>query len=427
MLARPVTFAVVVLTGIGSVWGQTQATNADSGPPSRWRSTEAATGEANTSARATPAPSAATAPTGATTPGTKAPAARQSATSTGEGARRPTTRVTTGDGKLPNEHGQLWRVYDISPYTLRVASTARPELAIVDWILRDTGYEAWHSEPLAILSVTQRTLTAYHTPEMQQVVADIVERFVSTEAEAQAFGLRVITVSHPNWRARAQQLMQPVGVQTPGVQAWLLAKENAAILLAELRRRSDYREHSSPHLLVNNGQSAVVSATRGHSYVRSAVLRTDAWPGFEPETGLIDEGFSLEFSPLLSVDGSVIDATVKCEIDQVEKMVPVSLDVPAAVAPRQRAKIEVPQMSHFRFHERFRWPVEQVLLIGMGMVALPVPSDGQSFVSGLPLPLPSSPPRADLLVFVESKGKTGQAKRMTQAARDEATTYRGRY
>jgi len=427
MLARPVAFAVVLLTGIGSVWGQTHATNADTAPPSRWRSTETGTGATNTPARATPTPSAATTPIGATTPGTRAPEARPSVASASDYTRRPIARVTTGDGKLPNEHGQLWRVYDISPYTLRVTSTARPELAIVDWILRETGYEPWHSEPLAVLSANQRTLTVYHTPEMQQVVADIVERFVSTEAETQAFGLRVITLSHPNWRARAQQLMQPVGVQTPGVQAWLLAKENAALLLAELRRRSDYREHSSPHLLVNNGQSAVVSATRGQSYVRSALLRTDAWPGFEPETGLIDEGFSLEFSPLLSVDGSVIDATIKCEIDQVEKMIPVSLDVPAAVAPRQRAKIEVPQMSHFRFHERFRWPAEQVLLVGMGMVPLPVPSDGQSLVSGLPLPLPSSPPRADLLVFVESKGRTGQATRVTQAGRDETTAYRGRY
>ncbi|MFW9924359.1 MAG: hypothetical protein ACFFDW_13840, partial [Candidatus Thorarchaeota archaeon] len=67
-----------------------------------------------------------------------------------------------------------------------------------------------------------------------------------------------------------------------------------------------------------------------------------------------------------------------------------------------------PQMSHFAFHERFRWPVDQVLLIGFGMVALPVPSEGKPLVAGLPLPLPSSPPRADVLVFVESSGTTNQ-------------------
>ena len=54
-------------------------------------------------------------------------------------------------------------------------------------------------------------------------------------------------------------------------------------------------------------------------------------------------------------------------------MVAVVLDVPTAAAPRQRTQVEVPQMSHFRFHERFRWPVDQVLLVNLGMVADPVP------------------------------------------------------
>ena len=57
-------------------------------------------------------------------------------------------RVTKGPGTLPNDAGQEWREYDISPYTLRVTTTNRPEQAIVDWILRETGHEAWHGEPL---------------------------------------------------------------------------------------------------------------------------------------------------------------------------------------------------------------------------------------------------------------------------------------
>jgi hypothetical protein len=62
--------------------------------------------------------------------------------------RQTIARVTKGSGALPNNFGQVWREYDISPYTLRVTTTNRPEQAIVDWILRETGYEAWHSEPL---------------------------------------------------------------------------------------------------------------------------------------------------------------------------------------------------------------------------------------------------------------------------------------
>lgn len=415
MLARPILTSTLLLIVIGPVFGQVAAT-AD---PASGRAADSTWRRAGQQP-ASPAFSRTVGAARTDTTAGNAAAAKVAA--------RPTAaRVSSGNGTLPNNHGQVWREYDISPYTLRVTSTKRPEQAIVDWILRETGYEAWHSEPLGILSATPRTLRVYHTPEMQATVTDLVDRFVSSEAETTTFSLRVVTVGHPDWRTRAQRLLRPVAVQTPGVGAWLLAREDAAVLMADLRRRNDYREHSSPHLLVNNGQATVVSALRGRDYVRDVVFRPDAWPGFEVEPGQIDEGFSLEFSPLLSVDRRMVDATIKCNIDQVEKMFAVMLDVPTAAAPRQRTKIEVPQMSHFRFHERFRWPVGQVLLVGMGMVALPVPVDGQPTLAGIPLPLPSSPPRADLMVFVEAKGKTAQPPNLTLTPRPDPLTSSRRY
>ena len=88
--------------------------------------------------------------------------------------------------------------------------------------------------------------------------------------------------------------------------------------------------------------------------------------------GQIDEGFSLEFKPLLSVDGKSIDAVVKCNIDQVEKLVPVQLDVPTAAAPRQRTEIQVPQIEAHRFAEKFHWPADMVLVVGCGMSPMPI-------------------------------------------------------
>ncbi len=176
------------------------------------------------------------------------------------------------------------------------------------------------------------------------------------------------------------------------------------MVLSALQRRSDYRPHSSDYLLVNNGQSTVVSSIRGHTFIRDANPRPDAWQGYDEIRGQIDEGFSLEFNPLLSTDRRSVDAMIKCQIDQVEKLVPVMLEVPTQTSPRQRAKIEVPQMSNFRFAERFRWPVDQVLLLDLGVVAFPEAVDSTTTVAGLALPLPVSPPRADLLVIIESKG-----------------------
>jgi hypothetical protein len=340
--------------------------------------------------------------------------------------KKDITRVVGGKGTLPGGDGQIWREYDITPYTSRVTSTARPEQAIVDWVLRETGYEVWHQEPVGLLSANQTTLTVYHTPEMQSVVHDVVDRFVNTEAAAVGFGLRVITVDNPNWRARAQRVLQPVPVETQGIQAWLLHTEDAAFLMGELRKRTDYREHSSPNLLVTNGESTVVSATRAKPFIRDVALLPTGWPGFETQTGQIDEGFSLELSPLLSLDEGTIDAVLKCNIDQVEELVPVVIDVPTQAAPRQRTKIDVPQISHCRVHERFRWPANQVLIISLGMVATPVPAtDANPFK--LPLPGTMGPPRADLLVVVENRGKVGQSPAVTRAGGGQVKAYHGRY
>ena len=346
-----------------------------------------------------------------------------SATDRNEPTRPRVAKVSMSKGSLPNEQGQLWREYDISPYTLQVASTNRPEQAVVDWILQETGYETWHSEPLAILSANRRSLFVYHTAEMQQVVNGVVDRFVSNDVDANEFSLRVVTVGNPNWRARTHSLLQPVAVQTPGVQAWVLAREAAVNLLAEVRRRTDFREHSSPQQMVGNGQSTVVSSTRSQYYVRDVRLTGNTWPGYQPETAVVDEGFSLEFSPLLSIDRQSIDAIVKCQIDQLEKMEPVMLDVPTSVAPRQRTKIEVPQLAHFQFHERFRWSPDKVLLVCMSMIPLPMSSESKSLVPGLPIPgMGSSSNRGDLLVLIEAKGPTQAT---TSPARTATRPYRG--
>jgi len=342
-------------------------------------------------------------------------------------ARRSVARVTKGTGKLPNAHGQVWREYDITPYTLRVTATKKPEQAIIDWILRETGYEMWHSQPLGILSADKRTLKVYHTPDVQEVVADVVDRFVSSEAENQAFSLRVLSVGNPNWRAAAKKHLQPISVESPGVQAWLAPKEDAALLMALLRKRTDFREHGSPHLLVNNGQSTILSAWRTRQYVKDVLLKRDPRPHYEPEMAAIEEGFSLEFTPLVSLDGRHIEAVLKCNIDQIEKMVPVLVDLPLGGNQSQRYKIAVPQMTNARMHERFRWPIDKVLVISRGVVATPVP--GQKTNTN-PLQIPSfttTPPRADAVVMIQNKGKVDSTEVRSRLGRRSPSNYRGRY
>lgn len=317
--------------------------------------------------------------------------------------RSPPRSSILREGKLPSGQGQVWQEYDISPFTRRVTTTKRPEQMVIDWVLRETGYEAWHSDVVSVLSADKDMLRVYHTPQMQRVVADLVDRFVNPQQMNHAYGLRVVTIGSPNWRETALGILKPIPVQAQGVQAWLLNKEDAALLLAQMSKRSDFRDYSSPQLMVYNGQSIVLGSTRPKQYARSIIPRPGAFPPYELELGRIDEGYSLELSPLVSMDAATTDAVVKVNISQIEKMVGMSVDIPLPGGGSRRERIEVPQMSSCDLHERFRWPTDQVLLVSRGVVATPAPAAG----GVLPFSLPGTPDsnRADALLFIQSRGK----------------------
>ena len=327
---------------------------------------------------------------------------------------------------LPNDHGQVWKEYDIRGYTARTTDQPKAEQAIVDWILRETGTEAWFSEPLGLLSANPQVLRVYHTAEMQTVVSDIVNRFVRPDTEKFVFGVRMVTVANPNWRTKSLPRLQPVHVESPGVEAWLMSREDAAIVYDDLRKRTDFREHNSPNLLIRNGQSHEITRLRPLAYVKAIRPTVGTAGGHHMEMGQIEEGFSLTLSPLLATDQRSVDAVIKVETSQVERLTPIRVQAPSLSNPRQTAQVQVPQSSSWRLHERFRWPADQILLISCGVVATPGPD--RTAAAGLPNLLGNRAPRADALLFVEAKGRLNDVvaspKHQPQSA---GLNYRGRY
>jgi hypothetical protein len=311
----------------------------------------------------------------------------------------------TAGGKLPRTAGQEHRVYDLRPYTGYLTRMDHPEQAIVDWVLRETGTDVWFTQPFGFLSADRDSLSVYHTREMHNVVGSVVERFAAGEKDPQTMHLRVMTVGNANWRSRAHTLMQHVSVDSPGVQAWLLSKENAALLLNLLRARTDTRQVQDLNLTMYNGQTENLAAVRGRNYVRNMRPAATGWPPYEPETGEVQEGYRLSLSPLLSVDGKSLDCVIKAEIDQVDKLNPVDLELPLPNNQIHRTRVEVPQMVSWRLHERFRWPSDMVLLLSCGVVASPerpgatIPLLNMSSLTG------STAGRADALMFIEHRGR----------------------
>ncbi len=320
------------------------------------------------------------------------------------------SRRSSGPPKLPSDAGQYYEEYDIKPYTKELSTIDRPQQAIMDWVLRETGTDAWFTEPFGFVSADRTTLRVYHNEQMHQLVRGVHEKFVNGTTAPQLYGVRLMSIGNPNWRTRAHALMRTVQAQSPGVNAYLISKENSAILLAMLRGRTDFKELSSVDIAVQNGQSQVLEQLRGRNYVSDFKPIENTWPPYMPVTGEIKEGYRLQISPLLSVDKQSVDLVVKCNIDQVERLANVTLEMPLTTGQVYSGQINVPQVASWRLHERFRWPADQVLLLSCGVVAAPQGAPNSSLLGqgtsliGLDRILPNGGDRADALLLVEYRG-----------------------
>ena len=310
-------------------------------------------------------------------------------------------RVTSGTDVLPRSAGQVWRNYDITPFTKNYPAESHPEREIIDWILRETGTDLWFSEPLGILSATHDTLRVYHSPEVQSVVHDIVDRFVDPNANSLVLTFSLVTVGNPNWRSRMFSMMQPVQVQSDGLQGWLVSKENAAVMLGELNKRNDFQQLQGPSVFIPSGRTEILTRTRPVNFVQG-IVANPANPGAAmPANDSVNEGFALEISALKAVEGDSMEAVVKVHVNQLEKLQNVPIDLANPFGQPQRTQIQVPQMVNWRIHERFKWPANQVLVLSCGVVATPGPSPQGLFP--LPKMLDGSAGRADALLLLEVK------------------------
>ena len=339
------------------------------------------------------------------------------------------TRVRDGDGSLPNSAGQVWKEYDIRPYVDRMQGIANPEQTIIDWVLRETGTKAWFGRPVGIMNADATTLRVYHTPQQQAIVGNVVERFVRADHQHVGISVHLVTIGSPNWRTQALKLMQPITTQTPGLDAWLLTRENAAVLASQIRSRVDYREHNSDDMTILSGQSHTLMRRIPKSFSKSIVATPTAAPGYQIVRGEVKEGFDMTISPLVSLDGQQMEAVIDCRVDQMEKLSSINVEVPPPA--RGLAQVDIPQITSWRLHERFHWPMDQVLLVSRGVVAMP--GLQRPDITNLPAVITSNgkAPRAEALLFIVCRQLSGTnvsaAQNGQQGARAAQTNYHGRY
>ncbi len=305
---------------------------------------------------------------------------------------------------FPRDSEQILREYDITPYTKQRGfdPATQPEQTIIDWIIRQTGLKTWHGTPIGFINATPEKLIVYHTLDVHRIVADIVDRFVNPNALSEAYTVRLVSVGKPDWMTNGHAYLRPIPIGTAGVQGWLVDKENYAKLLQDLARRSDYAELCPPQLQIPNGWQHLVTRKQQRSYLRD-VQASNIAPGYVSDTRSIEEGFHFSFAPLACLDGVYSDVMLKIDIQQIERMFPVTVLIPTQDNPRARHTLETPQVSTMRVDELIRWPKDRVLLIDLGTRPLPDGSGAESkgIATGITKTFSPGPSRANFLMFIE--------------------------
>jgi hypothetical protein len=206
----------------------------------------------------------------------------------------------------------------------------------------------------------------------------------------------------------------------------LTHKENAAMLADSLNSRMDAVEMGAPDLTLLNGQTYREQRMRPITYARMGDTRPTAGSG-KPVTipRQLEEGFTFEFTPLLQRDERSVDAVLKIEATQVERLDSVWIHVAGNIDARNRTQIQIPRVSAYRIHERFRWPADRVLVVSTGIV--PRPAQGREG-GGVWLPLiGNSPPRGEAVILIDYRGPQSSVSSSPAPTRLGGLNNRGRY
>jgi hypothetical protein len=314
-------------------------------------------------------------------------------------------KISANLEKLPQEGGQMWREFDITPFTKGrtfPAGSPAPEQILIDWILRQTGTSLWHNAPFGILTADSNKLYAYHTKEVLLVIADIVDRFVCPQLFSESCTLRIVSTARPDWQNKGHALLKPIPIATQGIQGWILDKPGAQSLLQMLAQRGDFKELIPPQPLIAHGIQHNVVTKKQRSYVRDVQPNATVAGGYAEDRATIDEGIGLSLTPLALLDQQNMAITIKLDIVQIERMFSTTIDLTTATNVRQRLTIESPQMSYFKLDEILRFPKSQVLLLDLGTVPLPNTVEGDSRNVFAEISRGINPARrGNVLIFIE--------------------------
>jgi len=296
-----------------------------------------------------------------------------------------------------SEPGFQWRRFPISSYTQVAAEQKTPQKAIIDWIFRRTGTADWHGDKTAVLTASKTELRAYNSPEVLDLVEEVVERFTDSMEDVLALHVQVVAAVDTRWRYSVFSRLEPVGSGPQGQQIWTLRASDRDMVLGQMQVQQGFRRLIDKQPIeVANGQTLSIRTFEPRTYAGGIRRESAAGTGFQPKSEKLEESVVLRISPLLSYDGDAVDAAVDLTVNSVQAFQRTKIIAPREVGPSEMT-IDVPVAYQTRLDQTIKnWPLGQTLLISGGVHPGVMEQKGGWLGTGL-----GAPSSTEILVFLD--------------------------
>jgi hypothetical protein len=302
---------------------------------------------------------------------------------------------------FPAQVGHQWRTWDIGRYTALAQDTKRePQAALIEWIFRRTGSSEWHGDKIAVLVANRAKLRAYHDPKVLDQVAEVVERFTDAEADVLKVRVRFVAAESPKWRYAVNSMLTPMIRGPQGQQVWTVSNADSALILAQMGINQGGKPLTDETIKMVNGQTLTIETTEDRDYVAGLQRTSAVGLGYQPGSEKLKEGVVLRLSPLLTYEGTAIDAAVDLRANVVRSLHHVRVIAPREIGPAEMT-LDVPEVSETRLNQTIKgWPLGQTLVISAGIL----PGILQAKSGPLNLKIPGTYPTAtELLAFINAE------------------------
>jgi hypothetical protein len=299
---------------------------------------------------------------------------------------------------FPKERTFQLKKWDISRYTRITNHQAPPEKALIDWIFLRTGTSEWHGDRPAALWANRNFLYAYNSPEILKQVYDIYERFIQADTDMLTVHVQLVAAVDPRWRYTVYSRLTYVGGGPQGQQIWTMKSDDAALVLSQMQVQQGFRPLARGRLEMINGQTVKWRTLEERTFVGGLQRDSTVGLSFQPRPEKLNEGIVLKFSPLLTFEGTGVDAKIDLTVNTLR-----ALHRTRVIAPREvgaaETSIDVPDATETRLEQTVKnWPLGQTLVIACGIHPGILDKKGGLFN----LPIPGTFPTAtEVLVFLD--------------------------